>query len=92
MKLTKEEGQSIVWDEHEDWEKVNDDKIIDQSRWSTVYEAVFKHKPSGKHYMLCWSQGSTETQDESPFEYSDPDPVEVEEKEVTVKEWVPVEK
>lgn len=91
MKLTRDEAREVIYGDHEDFEAVKGTvKIIDQGRWSTASEGVFLHKPSGKHYLLNWSQGSTESQDESPFEYSDPDPVEVESKEVTVIEWVPV--
>jgi len=91
MKLTRNEGQEVIYGDHADFEAVKGtEQIIDQRRWSTTSEGVFLHKPSGKHYLLSWSRGSTESQDESPFEYSDPDPIEVEPKEVTVTKWVPV--
>lgn len=90
MKLTKEEGRDIVWGDHPDWDEQKGREIVEQGRWNTVYSAIFKHKPTGKFYELCWSQGSTEMQEEHPFEYSDPEPVEVEEREVTVKKWMPV--
>jgi hypothetical protein len=90
MKLTRVEGADIVYNDHDDWERI-EGEVIDTSRWSIHYEGVFKHKPSGKHYSLCWSVGATETQDEGPFDYDDPEPVEVVKKEVTVTKWVPVE-
>ncbi len=91
MNLTQDEGRLVIYDDHEDFEVVKGTKhIIDQSRWYIVSEGVFLHKPSGKHYMLEWSVGATESQDESPFEYSDPKPIEVEPKEITVTKWVPV--
>jgi hypothetical protein len=62
----------------------------DHGRWSVGYTGVFQHTPTRKHYRLNWSRGATECQDESPFEYTDPDPVEVEQREVTAIQWVPV--
>jgi len=45
------------------------DEIIDQTRWSTVNRRVFKHE--GKFYETVYSYGSTESQDESPYEYDE---------------------
>lgn len=66
------------------------DKIVDTSRWSVLYERVFKH--DGKFYMTEYSVGATESQDESPYEYA-PDEIECDEvraveKTVTVYEKV----
>lgn len=92
MKLTKEEGRQVVYDDHSDWECVSGPNEYGSSRWSIHVKGVFKHIPSGKHFELHWSKGATETQDERAFEYSDPEPVEVEEREVMVKQWVEVGK
>jgi hypothetical protein len=43
------------------------DTIISQSRWSTQHEIIFAH--DGKFYKTHYSQGSTEAQDESAWEY-----------------------
>lgn len=91
MTLTRQEARDVVYDDHNDWEKVKDtEKIVDQRRWTTMLEAVFLHKPTGKHYAIFWEVGSTEQQEQSPFEYDDPVLTEVEEKEVLVKQWVNV--
>jgi len=91
MKLTQEEGRMVVWGDHDDFEQVKGtNQIVDHSRWSVCYTAVFLHKPSGKHFELDWSVGATESQDEGPFEHSDPKPIEVEAKEVMVTKWVKV--
>lgn len=42
-------------------------KIMDATRWSVVYEMVFKHQ--GKFYETSYSRGATEGQDESPYEH-----------------------
>ena len=66
------------------------DRITGQNRWSTVHELVFED--NGKFYMTTYSEGSTQIQDESPWEYKDEIKcTEVELKEVKVKKWIPVE-
>jgi hypothetical protein len=89
IELTSEEARSIVFGDNLDWHTIKSD-VVDNARWSTIHEGIFKHKSTGKCYKLGWSEGATECQDESPFEYSDPEPIEVEEKEVVVKQWVAV--
>jgi hypothetical protein len=42
---------------------------IDNTRWSIVYELVFKH--DGKLYRTEYSRGATEQQDERPWQYDD---------------------
>ena len=88
MQLTSEEGRRIVQDEHEDWKPVSEEEIVDTRRWVVQLVQVFQHLPSGKHYQLCWSRGATEEQDERPFEYYTPEPVEVIKKEIRVMRWV----
>lgn len=59
-------------------------EITDNSRWSTHHRCVFKL--GGKYYSTHYSQGATELQHESPYEY-DGEWVEVAEvvpREVTV--------
>ncbi|KAF6630589.1 hypothetical protein H6F38_14270 [Paenibacillus sp. EKM208P] len=57
------------------------DDITDTSRWSIHHEIVFEHE--GKFYQTHYSEGATEMQDESPWEYEeDVDCDEVELKEV----------
>lgn len=90
MKLTKEEGQEMVWGDNPDFETV-ESSVSDTSRWSVHYDGVFKHLPSGKHYSASWSVGATESQDESPFEYEDEVTIyEVVAREVIVTQWVGV--
>jgi len=51
-----------------DVEIISDD-VIGQRRWSTDHELVIKH--SGKYYRTYYSVGSTECQDEGPWENDD---------------------
>lgn len=65
-------------------------EVTGTSRWSTFHCIVFEYE--GKYYSTEYSEGSTECQDESPWEYEDEvECTEVEEKEVMVKKWVAVE-
>jgi hypothetical protein len=91
MKLTKEEGRQLLWDDLEDWEKV-EEKICDTTRWSIVYRGIFKNLTSYKYYCVYWSVGATEQQDEQPFEYDDPELVEVEPYDKLIKDWRSVKK
>jgi hypothetical protein len=60
MKFTKEflqdDGGETVYD-----------KMIGRRRWSIDWERVFKHE--GRFYRTLYSVGSTESQDERPYEY-----------------------
>lgn len=56
-------------------------QICGTSRWTINFELVFSHE--GKFYRTYYSKGSTEYQDERPWEY---------EKEVKCTEVHPVEK
>lgn len=76
IKLTSEELQEEIYG-------VIDEKITDQSRWSTFREGVAKIE--GKYYMLYWAEGSTEIQD---VELEGGEFPEVVKKKVLVKKWV----
>ena len=61
--------------------------ITGTSRWSIHHEIVFEH--DGKFYRTNYSEGATESQDESPWDYEiEVECVEVELKEVKEKKWV----
>lgn len=82
MKFQKEKLKDLVsYCVPEGFELVSDD-ITDTTRWSVLHYVVFKF--DGKFYATGYSEGATEYQDESPFEY-EPD-------EIECKEVFPVEK
>lgn len=62
MKFTKEFLQEMDYKE-----MLNE--ITGTSRWSTFHRVVFEH--DGKFYETEYSIGSTECQDETPYEYED---------------------
>lgn len=66
-----------------------DVSVLDLTRWSVVKEGIFSYQ--GKFYSISWSEGATEMQDEGPWEYDDPSPVEVRKELVMAEKWVPVQ-
>ena len=66
------------------------DKIIDATRWSLKHEIVFED--NGKFYQTIYFEGATELQHERPWEYEDEvECIEVELREVKIKQWMPIE-
>lgn len=71
-----------------------ENRITSTGRWSINHKMVFKEEATSKFYMVYYSRGATEQQDESPFEH-EPDLVECAEvrpveRLVVVYEPVPV--
>lgn len=65
-------------------------EFLESSRWSLHYTMIFKNEADGKFYLSGYSEGATESQDESPYEY-DGDEIECFEvvpQEVTVTKYV----
>lgn len=91
MKLTGQEAQDVVYEDHEDWQVV-ETETVGNSRWSVHKESICIHVPTGEHYLFSYSVGATEYQEEHPFEYEkEVTPVKVVQKEVVRTEWVPDE-
>lgn len=89
IKIKKEDAQELIYLGDlavADWPELGyklqlvHSELLDTSRWSHHYEAVFKDVDSGKLYRTHYSSGATECQDESPYEY-DGDEIEFEEVE-----------
>ena len=97
IKIKKEDAQELVYMGKgvADWEGLGyklefvSSEQIDTSRWSSLHEAIFRDIETGKYYETTYSQGLTECQDESPYEYDgdEIDFVEVEPFEVTVVKY-----
>jgi hypothetical protein len=68
LKLTGEEGRRIIYEDHEDFELVRSE-IVDNSRWSVVYEDVYQRLSDKKFFKTTYTKGATEMQDERPYEY-----------------------
>jgi hypothetical protein len=90
MKIEKELAERIVYEDAEGWKMISE-TIEDQRRWVTVFSGLFLHEPSGKVYEVSYEKGSTECQDSTELFYEDfVEFAEMEEREVTIKQWVPV--
>lgn len=91
--LVYDTGRGLPWEnwniETDKQEKIYVDEITDQGRWSTHHRLVFQC--GDKVYETSYSTGSTESQEEGPWEYeNDVVCYEVEEIEVIRKEWARV--
>lgn len=73
LKLEQEVAQNLAYGDFDDtiYEVINN-KIVGKSRWSDRSELIIKTIKDGRFWRAFYSQGSTESQDESPFEYSEP--------------------
>lgn len=91
MARTKVFSKDYLMDELDlPYDNIIVDRIVNTTRWSIIHEIVFED--NGKFYMTTYSEGSTEIQDERPWEYDDEiECTEVELKNVKVKKWIPVE-
>lgn len=76
LQLTKQQAQEIVHGDHLGFSDVSE-KIIGQRRWVTVYEKIVE-RVDGKFFKIIYELGSTEMQDQQPFEF-DNEPIEFEE-------------
>lgn len=84
MKISKEILKELAWEGMCNNFKVIKTELVDNTRWSLVYDEIIQDIDTGKYYLTSYSTGATECQDESPYEY-DPD-------EIEVVEVVPTEK
>jgi len=64
--LSPEDARCAIFGDYPDMDVVLNE-IIDQGRWSTYHRVVVKYMD--KFYSVKYSQGSTESQEEAPFEY-----------------------
>ena len=87
MEVTAEEARTIIWEDHEDYNVV-EDVIYQTSRWSEFHQVVVLQLSTGKFFMSQYTRGLTEQQDEQPWEYNKPEFTEVFAKEVTVIKYV----
>lgn len=88
-KLSLDEFKQIVWEDHEDFELVEDGDWISDGKYDHCSQVV-KHLPSGKHYTYTLGRSGSYYSDYY-YDYEDtvPDMLEVKQvtKTVTVTEW-----
>lgn len=76
LNLTKEQARELI-DDYNDGFEVVSDEIIDQRRWVTVHKVIVRRLSDSKFFTDHYQHGSTESQDECPYEYTEPDFTEV---------------
>lgn len=76
LTLTKEQARVIVWGDNKDFVEIQNE-IVEHRRWSVVHEIVVQRKSDGKYFKDEYQQGATESQDETAYEYTEPDFIEV---------------
>lgn len=63
--------------------------LVDTERWSSVYELLFRH--DGRVWAVDYEVGATEHQEVELFRYDPVTATAMEQREVTVTRWLPVE-
>lgn len=76
LNLTNEQARNIVWGEDDNFIEIKC-QIVAQKRWSSVYKIVVQRKSDGKYFADKYNVGATESQDERPYEHTDPNFTEV---------------
>lgn len=77
LELTGQDARYILWEEKSDEYEIVRKELTDTSRWSVHYELIIKRKSDGKLFRDYYSVGATESQDEQPWEYDEPNFIEV---------------
>ena len=74
--LTNKEAKNIVFGDTDDYEIIQD-RIVSHGRWSVTHEVVIQRLSDGKYFSDGYSVGATESQYESPYDYGEPNFIEV---------------
>ena len=76
--LETEVARNLAYDDYdEEIYEIIQNEQVDSTRWSSVHELVIQTKVDGRFWKTTYTKGLTESQDESPFEYSKPEFTEV---------------
>ena len=87
IKLTEKEVRDVVYENSEKYLLI--DSFIDEtSRWHVHKTGIIKCYDDDKYYMIDWAEAATERQEN---EFWSQAAQEVEQQEVVVKKWEPVE-
>lgn len=81
LELTGGDARNIIYEDSKDYNVIKNE-IVNHTRWSVIHEIVIQRVSDGKYFKDSYSEGATEMQDESPYEYDDPE----------FKEVFPIEK
>ncbi len=61
--MTEDEARAILEEDNDDYAIVEDERVIDTSRWHIHYAMIVQHKTTLEYFMLHYSRGATEYQD-----------------------------
>jgi len=76
LNLTAEQGRDIIYENDSNFETIQN-KIVGTRRWAIEYEIVVQRNSDGKFFKDAYRRGATESQDERPYEWSEPNFTEV---------------
>jgi hypothetical protein len=76
LNLTSEQGRDIVNGDDSNF-VIIEDRIILKRRWVDEYKIVVKRKTDGKYFRDKYRRGATESQEERPYQCSNPNFTEV---------------
>jgi hypothetical protein len=71
LRLSVGDARDAISDSLEGFRLI-EDVLYDTSRWSEHYRLTIKRKSDEKFFQSTYSVGATESQDERPFEYTEP--------------------
>jgi hypothetical protein len=63
LSLPQDELNSIVWEEHPDFEQIAQ-IFVEHARWAVVFRLIVKQISTGKYYSLTDHTPATESQDD----------------------------
>lgn len=63
----------LPWNNKSDKCTIISNDIVDQTRWSVIHDLIFQlpDQSTDEAWMVSYSVGATECQDESPWEYEE---------------------
>lgn len=83
--LTQDEMKEILWDDHDNYNRVTLARIEGETRWSKLYSQIFRRVSDDTFWEFNWSRGATEYQDKGPEHL---EAVQVYPKQVTTTQYV----
>ncbi|MFI6986083.1 hypothetical protein ACIBSV_47025 [Embleya sp. NPDC050154] len=89
-KITRTFSRNELDDLDVPFEHMVEQAVVDTDRWTTIHEGVFRH-PDGRHYHVSWQEPATEHQECDTWVTDPVVATEVEQRPVTVMQWLPVD-
>lgn len=62
-------GLGLPYDPNADLVNIVENQIVDHDRWSVSYKLIFSLKEDETFYLVYYSRGATELQEEEPWEF-----------------------